>query len=53
MEARAESAQAEAEHFDCCRQEAAQGHAGAQYNLGMCYRHGEGVARDMVEAVRY
>jgi hypothetical protein len=32
---------------------AEQGHVSAQYNLGVCFEHGEGVATDHVEAVRW
>jgi hypothetical protein len=32
---------------------AEQGYAGAQFNLGVCLEHGEGMARDLAEAVRY
>ena len=32
---------------------AAQGSAVAQFNLGVCFERGEGVAQDAVEAVRY
>ncbi len=32
------------------RKAAEQGHAGAQYHLGICYYKGKGVARDFVEA---
>ena len=31
---------------------AEQGNAEAQYNLGMCYANGDGVAKDMKEAVK-
>jgi TPR repeat protein len=30
-----------------------QNHAEAQYNLGVCYAHGEGVANDPVEAAKW
>ena len=33
------------------RKAAEQGDAGAQYNLSVCYRKGEGVLRDMGQAV--
>jgi TPR repeat protein len=32
---------------------AEQGDALAQFNLGICYKHGEGVAQNWAEAVRY
>ena len=35
------------------RQAAEQGHAEAQYNLGVCYEKGEGVAQDSSEAVKW
>ncbi len=35
------------------RMAANQGIAGAQSNLGECYRNGEGVRKDAVEAVRW
>ena len=38
------------EAVKCYREAAAQGNAGAQYNLGVCYKNGEGVKRDMEEA---
>ena len=31
---------------------AAQGHAGAQYNLGLMFANGQGVAQDFAEAAR-
>ena len=34
-------------------QAAEQGMSDAQYNLGWCYLHGEGVAQDAAEAVRW
>ena len=36
---------------ELCRAAAAQGHAGAQYNLGACYQRGEGVEQNMQRAV--
>ncbi len=35
------------------RKAAEQGHAGAQYNLGVCYKSGRGVTQDYNEAVRW
>ncbi len=35
------------------RRAAEQGHAGAQANLGFCYKHGQGVPRDYEEAVMW
>ena len=35
------------------RKAAEQNFAKAQYNLGVCYEHGEGVAKDQVEAVKW
>ena len=35
------------------RKAAEQNYAKAQYNLGVCYEHGEGVAKDPVEAVKW
>jgi len=35
------------------RRAAKQGHAGAQYNLGMCYYYGGGVPEDRSEAVKW
>ena len=35
------------------RKAAEQNHAEAQYNLGVCYDEGEGVAKDQVEAVKW
>ena len=32
---------------------AEQGHAGAQYNLGVCYTKGYGVTQNYIEAVKY
>ena len=32
---------------------AEQGDAAAQYNLGLCYEGGEGVTRDLCEAVKW
>ena len=32
---------------------AGQGHAYAQYNLGVCYEHGQGVPQDMQKAAKY
>jgi uncharacterized protein len=32
------------------RKAAVQNYAEAQYNLGICYKHGEGVAKDWTEA---
>ena len=41
------------EAFDWCRMAAEQGNAVAQFNLGRCYAHGEGVNEDMTEAVKW
>ena len=35
------------------RKAAEAGHDGAQCNLGWCYKHGEGLTRDLKEAARY
>ena len=35
------------------RKAAEQNYAAAQYNLGLCYEHGEGVAADQVEAAKW
>jgi hypothetical protein len=35
------------------RKAAEQGHAEAQYRLGLCYREGFGVAKDEIEAVKW
>ena len=35
------------------RKAAEQNLANAQYNLGVCYAHGEGVVKDQVEAVKW
>ena len=35
------------------RKAAEQNHAQAQFNLGVCYGNGEGVAKDAVEAVKW
>ncbi len=42
-----------AEAVRYCKLAADQGHASAQYNLGVCYANGEGVEKDYAEAVRY
>ena len=33
------------------REAAEQGHAGAQFNLGVCYANGEGMSKDVGQAV--
>ena len=38
---------------DFFRKAAEQGHATAQFNLGVCYDHGQGVAQDYNEAVKW
>jgi TPR repeat protein len=43
----------EAGAVDKYRLDAAQGHADAQFNLGLCYRRGEGVEKNDAEAVRW
>lgn len=40
------------ERFEQIKARAEQGEAEAQYNLGACYGNGDGVAKDMVEAVQ-
>jgi len=35
------------------RRAAEAGHAAAQFNLGVCYRNGEGVAKDAEQAVSW
>ena len=35
------------------RKAAEQGHAGAQYNLGLCYANGEGVPQNYAEAAKW
>ncbi|MBQ4314147.1 MAG: sel1 repeat family protein, partial [Lentisphaeria bacterium] len=35
------------------RKAAEQGHATAQYNLGLCYYLGQGVTKDLAEAVKW
>jgi TPR repeat protein len=45
-------AQDKAEAVRLYRLAAAQGHAGAQFNLGLMFAKGEGVAQDKAEAVR-
>ena len=39
--------------FNSLRKAAEQGDAKAQYNLGIAYYNGEGVAKDQVEAVKW
>lgn len=41
------------EAFACLGKAAAQGHAGAMISLGLAYRDGRGVARDLVQAARW
>ncbi len=36
-----------------CRKAADQGHDEAQYNLGLCYVNGDGVAKDVAEAEKW
>lgn len=36
-----------------CFLAAEQGHPASNYNLGFCYRHGDGVERDQVRAFKY
>ena len=38
---------------DYYRSAADQGHAGAQYRLGLCYANGKGVSKDVAEAKRW
>ena len=40
-------------NFDNCLTEAEQGFTGAQYNLGLMYDKGQGVAQDYKEAVKW
>jgi len=49
----AEQAFAELAAAAWCRQAAEQGHSISQYNLGLMYDNGEGVAEDNAEAVRW
>ena len=42
-----------AEQFLDDRAKAEQGDAAAQYNIGICYKRGLGVAADQVEAVKW
>ena len=44
---------ASAQSADDYRVEAEQGDAMAQYNLGVCYYNGEGVAQNYAEAVKW
>ena len=46
-------AQAQTPQIDAWRARAAQGDAGAQYNIGFMYANGAGVPQDDVEAVRW
>jgi TPR repeat protein len=46
-------AQDYAEAARLCGLAAAQGHAGAQYNLGGMFDNGQGVAQDRAEAIRW
>lgn len=39
--------------FEAIKAMAEQGNAEAQYNLGICYHEGEGVAKDVFEAVKW
>ena len=43
----------QAEAVKWYRKAAEQNLAKAQYNLGVCYAHGEGVVKDQVEAVKW
>ena len=47
--------QSEADHkfFEDTKTQAEKGDAIAQYNLGVCYANGQGVAKDAVEAVKW
>ena len=42
-----------AEEIEALRRDAARGNAEAQYNLGVCYMDGNGIAKDMTEAVKW
>ena len=42
-----------AEAFRLFMSAAQEGHAGSQYDLGVCYEKGNGVARDRIEAVKW
>jgi TPR repeat protein len=39
--------------FEYWQLSAVQGHAFAQFNLGLCYENGRGVAKDIKKAVEY
>jgi TPR repeat protein len=39
--------------FQEIKAKAERGNARAQYNLGLCYKNGEGVEKDYVEAVKW
>ncbi len=47
------SAHAPPHDFDAVKKAAEQGHADAQYNLGVMYANGDGVPEDYAEAVRW
>ncbi|MBP5455901.1 MAG: sel1 repeat family protein [Paludibacteraceae bacterium] len=43
----------EAKKFEQYQKEAANGSAEAQYNMGLCYQHGQGVEEDTKQAIEW